>query len=333
MDRDDFERVICGPRARGLYESNYLKANDPYRGGAFWLKYNLLAPVEPSRPRFAELWAIYWEGPGQRPIVVKRLVDEGEIDEDTKRLALDLPDASLTRSTSKGSIEDNGHRIDWDIDLLDEGDTPLFLYPHLFYKTPFPKKKTVTPRPRQLFSGTLVVDGRQLSIERWVGLRGHNWGKMHAHELAFGNANLWDQPGDWVFEAASARIFVGPVLSPFLSVAVLRSPKSERSYNLPHLWLNRTAHVDFPSWACTFQHPKGETRARWTLDPEDVAGLRYLHPDGRVAYCYNTKYARLRLEIERRHGRELRTSSMAELEFQTPTPIPGIPLHGHDILP
>ena len=32
MARDDFERVLCGPGARGLYESNYLKANDP-RGG------------------------------------------------------------------------------------------------------------------------------------------------------------------------------------------------------------------------------------------------------------------------------------------------------------
>ena len=63
MDRDDFDRVICGPGARGLYESNYIKANDPRRGGAFWIKYNLLAPTDPSRPRFGELWAVLLELP------------------------------------------------------------------------------------------------------------------------------------------------------------------------------------------------------------------------------------------------------------------------------
>lgn len=332
MGRDDFERVICGPRARGLYESNYLKANDPYGKSAFWFKYNLLAPTDPSRPRFGELWAVYWEGPGQRPIVVKQIVEEGEIVSDSTRLDLSFPQASLKTGRATGSLEDNGHRISWELDLL-KGDTPLFLYPHLFYKTPFPKKKTVTPRPRQLFKGYIEVDDRKIAIERWVGLRGHNWGKVHAHVLAYGNANLWEQPGEWVFEAASARLFVGPVLSPFLSVAILRGPKSERRINLPHLWYNKTARVDFPSWSCTFRHREGSIRTRWTLDPEDVAGLRYLHPDGRVAYCYNTKYAQLRLEISRDHERAIRTSPMAELEFQTPSPIPGIPLHGDDLLP
>ena len=332
MDRDDFDRVICGPGARGLYESNYIKANDPRRGGAFWIKYNLLAPTDPSRPRFGELWAISWEGPGQRPIVVKQLVDEADITADTRRMDFITPKAALSTDRARGSIEEGGHKIEWDLELL-EGGTPLFLYPHVFYGAPFPKKKSLTPRPRQILTGTLVVDDRPVSIERWVGLRGHNWGAMHAHTLAYGNANLWDQPGEWAFEAASARLFIGPVLSPLLSVAVLRGPKTERRYNLPQVWLNKTAHVDFPSWSCTFRLSTGETRARWTLDPEDVAGLRYLHPDGRVAYCYNTKYAQLRLESERSRGREERTSSMAELEFQTPSPIPGIPLHGHDLLP
>jgi hypothetical protein len=332
MERDDFDRVICGPRARELYESNYLRAKDPNGEGAFWLKYNLLAPTDPSRPRFGELWAVYWEGPGQRPIVTKRLVDDSEIISDSTRMDLSFPEATLTTGRATGVIEDSGHHIAWDLDLI-EGDTPLLLYPQLFYSTPFPKKKTVTPKPRQLFSGTIEIDGRRIEIERWVGIRGHNWGKVHAHVLAYGNANLWDQPGEWYFEAASARLFVGPILSPFLSVAILRGPKTERRINLPHRWYNTSARVDFPTWSCTFEHHQGAIRTRWTLDPEDVAGLRYLHPDGRLAYCYNTKYAHLRLEIERHHDREIRTSTAAELEFQTSYPIPGIPLHGDDLLP
>lgn len=334
MLRDDFERVLCGPGARGLYESNYLKANDPAGGGAFWIKYNLLAPRDRSRPRFAELWAVAWEGPGRRPLVIKRLVEDGQISTDAARLRIATPEASLGPERAEGAVEDGGHRIAWRLELL-EGGTPLFHYPSgRFYTLPFPKKKILTPRPRQLFRGMLEVDDRRVEVDRWVGLRGHNWGTEHAHSYAYGNACLWDRPGDWTFDGFSARVAIGPTVTPWLSLAVLRLPRAElRTSGNPYRWLNRTAHVDFPTWACTFPHRGGTMRARFSLDPEDVAGLRYLHPDGRVSYCYNTKYATLQLELDRRGAREQRTSKLAELEFLTPTPIPGIPLHGHDLLP
>jgi hypothetical protein len=334
MVRDDFERVMCGPGARGLYESNYLKANEPGGAGAFWIKFNLLAPTDPARPRFAELWAAAWEGAGRRPVVVKQIVEDARVATDPGRLRLSTPQVSLDPGRAEGAVEDGGHRIAWKLDLL-EGDTPLFHFPSgLLYTLPFPKKKILTPRPRQLFRGVLEVDDRRFEVERWVGIRGHNWGTEHAHTYAYGNANLWDRPGEWMFDAFSARISLGPAVSPWLSVAVLRLPRAElRTPGNPYRWLNPTATVDFPTWACTFRHQAGTARARWSLDPEDVAGLRYLHPDGRVSYCYNTKFATLQLELDRRGAREHRVSRLAELEFLTPSPIPGIPLHGHDLLP
>jgi hypothetical protein len=331
--RDDFERVLCGPGARGLYESNYLKANDPSGRGALWIKYNLLAPVDESRPRFGELWAVVWRGPGQRPVVVKEIVAESDITTGAFELAIDMGGATLREDRALGHIDSEGHEISWDL-RLEEGDSPLFHFPlPSLYRIGFPKKKIMTPRPRQVYRGSVTVDGRQVEVDGWVGLRGHNWGSEHAHSYAYGNANLWEQPGSWVFDAFSARIQLGPTLSPWLSAGVLRLPKSELAYNQPWRWMNRTAHVDFPSWSCTFRNSTSAARARWTLDPEDVVGLRYLHPSGRVSYCYNTKYATLELDLERQGLREQRVSHLAELELLTPTPIPGIPLHGDDLLP
>lgn len=331
--RDDFERVLCGPGVRGLYESNYLKANNPSGEGAFWLKYNLLAPKEESKARFGELWAVYWKKRGQRPVVVKKIVEEREITAAGSELALDLGEASLRPDRAVGDVENDGRQISWDLEL-EEGDTPLYHFPiHKLYRTGFPKKKMMTSRPRQVFRGALTVNGERVDVDGWVGLRGHNWGSEHAHSYAYGNANLWEQPGSWVFDAFSVRIQLGPTLSPWLSAGVLRLPKSEIPFNQPWRLVNRTAQVDFPSWSCTFRSSESAVRARWTLDPEDVAGLRYLHPDGRVSYCYNTKYATLELETERRGIRERRVSHLAELEFLSPTPIPGIPLHGDDLLP
>jgi hypothetical protein len=116
-------------------------------------------------------------------------------------------------------------------------------------------------------------------------------------------------------------------------VSVLRLPRREIRFGDPWRWANSTARVDFPTWSCTYRHGASTVRARWTLDPEDVAGLRYLHPDGRVSYCYNTKFASLELHLERDAARERAVSRLAELEFLTPSPIPGIPLHGEDLLP
>jgi hypothetical protein len=60
------------------------------------------------------------------------------------------------------------------------------------------------------------------------------------------------------------------------------------------------------------------------LDPARAAGLRYLHPDGTVSYCYNVKDADTRLVL----GTVSYRSRAGELEFLFPDPVPGIPLHG-----
>ena len=329
---DQYDRVLCGPGRRGMYESHYLKANDPDGAGAFWIKYNLLAPREARYPRLGELWAVVWAGPGRRPVVVKKLISERELESHGARLELHLGEALLTTERARGSVEENGRRVRWDLSLTGDS-APLFHFPSpVLYRLPFPKKKILTPRPRQVFEGSLEVDGTRVEVGRWLGLRGHNWGTEHAHQYAYGNANLWDQPDESAFDAFSARIVLGPVLSPWLSLAVWRGSRGEVRHTHPRQWVNPTARVEFPSWSFSFASGSSPLRARWTLNPEDVAGLRYLHPDGRVAYCYNTKFAQLELKMEKSQPERL-TTHLAELEFLTPRPIPGIPLHGKRRVP
>ncbi|MFO0751102.1 MAG: hypothetical protein U1F43_36320 [Myxococcota bacterium] len=49
------------------------------------------------------------------------------------------------------------------------------------YTAALPKSKMMTPAPRAVFDGSLTVDGEVLDVRGWVGLRGHNWGREHAH--------------------------------------------------------------------------------------------------------------------------------------------------------
>jgi hypothetical protein len=329
--RSEFERIVCGPGAHGLYESNYLKANEPAGQGAFWIKYNLMAPADQALPRTAELWAIYWSGAGSRPIVVQQVLAR---DIRTSRVQVDIatPAASLCAARAAGSLESDGHRIAWDLDLEGEG-PPIFHAPYeAMYRLPVPSKKLMTPRPRLTFTGWLEVDGARIEVARWVGLRGHNWGSDHPVTYAYCNANLWEEPGDWAFDGFSGRIRLGPALSPWLSAAVLRLARDELAWNGLAGLVNKTARAEFPSWSCAFGRGAATLRVHARLDPEEVAGLRYLSPSGRVSYCYNTKFGVLEVTLGRAGRREERLSRFAELEFLVPEPIPGIPLHGAERL-
>jgi len=333
--RDDFERVLCGPRERGLYESNYLKANEPGGQGALWIKYNLMAPAGAALPRSAELWALYWPRPGQRPTVVRQVILGHNVETSSSAVEIRSELASLTAAEAHGALESGGHRIAWDLTLTGD-DPPIYHAPHRpMYTLPVPSKKLMTPRPRLEMSGTVAVDGAEVVVDRWVGLRGHNWGSAHPHSYAFCTANLWQEPGRWAFEGYTGRIHLGSMVSPWLSAAVLRLDKEELPLNSLRRWLNRSARVEFPSWSVTFGDGSG-TRldVRCTLDPEELAGLIYLSPSGRVGYCYSTKFAHLELHLER-SGRapETKTSRCAELEFLSPDPIAGIPLYGEETLP
>ena len=58
----------------GLYESYFQRANHPTRPLAFWIRYTVFSPrAHPEQAR-GELWAIYFDGEGQRIIAVKQAV-------------------------------------------------------------------------------------------------------------------------------------------------------------------------------------------------------------------------------------------------------------------
>jgi hypothetical protein len=122
----------------------------------------------------------------------------------------------------------------------------------------------------------------------------------------------------------SVRLKLGPVKTPWTSMGVLRCGGREYPFNAVRHALTRDAHVELPRWRVTIGSARGPLEVDWELDPGQTAGLRYVHPDGKVSYCYNTKFATVRA----RFGEVVLTSGQGELEFLTPEPTPGIDLVG-----
>jgi hypothetical protein len=333
---DVFERVVCRPDTRALYESHYLKANAPGgdgNQGAVWIKYCLLAPTAPGVPAMGEFWAVVWDRPGAAPLVVKEVHPFEELGlGDGPRI--DRGPLHLDPSRARGELSSGGHRVRWDL-ALSEAAAPLVHFPHpRLYTAKLPKKKILTPAPRLRFDGEIEIDGRVVRVERWSGIRGHNWGSEHAYAYAYGNCNIWEDPAeDLVLDGFTVKVRLGPIKSPWLSLAVGRSRGQELAWNRPRGWLARSARVDFPRWTLSLDEGGRSLETRWDCNPGDLAGLRYFHPDGKISYCYNTKYARLDVAIKERGSVRRASSRAAELEFLFPEPLPGIPLHGNVSFP
>lgn len=329
MSAELFDRVVCQPGVRGLYESHYLKAHGGTRR-AFWIKYCVLAPKASGAPAVMEFWAVVWPDDGA-PIVVKRVVALESMTVRRDALRIDGEGMFLDATRARGSITEGGHTLAWDLALRDT-EAPLLHLPYArMYTAPLPKKKLLVPSPHAVFTGSLTVDGEPWAVDEWTGLRGHNWGSEHARRYAYGNCNTWSDGVARVLDGFTTKILLGPVETPWLTAFVGRDPDGALDFHTPRHWLSR-ASVRFPNWEVWLGNGDRTLTLQWRSRAEDMVGLHYLHPDGKLSYCYNTRFAKLDATLTR--GRESRhfSSERAELEFLFPTPVEGIAMHGNTTL-
>ncbi|MGB0640878.1 MAG: hypothetical protein ACPGTU_16175 [Myxococcota bacterium] len=309
MSREPWEHIVCTQKD-GIYESHYLKANSPDGTRGLWIKHNLLRPN--NNEGIGEFWIILFEQ-GQPPQVAKRHVEWPGLSLDEKTIRIESQEICLTPSKASGAIAD----ISWELSLSNAG-PPLLHFPwDWMYTAGFPKKKAISPAPHLVFNGHITVGDSQWDISDWIGLRGHNWGREHAHMYAYGNCHVWDDEQPRTVDGFSARIrIMRRFQSPLLSTIVARQPNIE--LNRPRHWFGG-ANVTPTSW--TFNH--GNTRLEMHAKQAEYAGLRYTHPDGQESYCYNTKFAAVKWTV----GDQTFTSTQGELEVLFPEPLEGVALH------
>lgn len=324
--------VQCQPGVLGLYESNYVRGLSPDGNTALWIKHNLLAPRDPRQPALLELWAVLHRR-GERPQVLWQRRPAAEVTLGTKVLNIQGPCVLLTREHTASQVVDTSlagepRVAQWDIGLQTAPaplGAPLVHYPNpRMYTWPLPKKKILTPAPLLHLAGWFDWQGERLDLTGWTGLRNHNWGTEHAHQYAFATCNTFDGAPGWLLDGLSARLKVAGLVLPPLSVALVRTPDGDRPFNDLAGAVRVQAEIAFPRWRAEFHQHGRRMRVDIAGDPTEFAGLRYHHPGGAVSYCYNSKFAKLTLELD---GRQL-TSDRAELEFAFAQPLADIPVIG-----
>ncbi|MFP4038948.1 MAG: hypothetical protein ACOCPQ_02660 [Desulfosudaceae bacterium] len=302
----------------GFYESFFLRANHPRQALAFWIRYTVFEPGDKTRSPMGELWATWFDGESGRHVSVK---DEFPVDDcrfDNDRFRVSVGEAVLDDRQASGQAGGDD-RIQWELTYSGDNE-PLLLLPPKLYEAGFPKAKALVGLPLAVFSGTITVNGEVHDVGNWVGSQNHNWGVKHTDSYAWGQVAGFDDHPDTFLELATARVKIGPVYTPRMTLLVLRH--EGREYRLNSIIRSLRAYGRFEFFTWNFQSESPEVAVDGTIaaDKADFVGLRYHNPPGGIKHCLNTKIASCRLTLHfKKEDRRilLTTGSRAAFEIFT----------------
>lgn len=323
------------PGARGHVESYFLRANDPTRPRAFWLKATILAPIG-SAP-VAECWCIWFDGEMQRTWAHRATVplEQAQFPRHGQT-TLTLPNATYDFGASgagRGELTRQGRGpCAWDIAwsaIPGSVGEPLSIFPmQAMVDGAFPKSKLLTPAPALRFTGSVRCFSKDISIDGWLGMQGHNWGREHASEYAWGHCLFPDRgEPDTMVEGFTGRTRIAGRESPRLSALVVRSgSKTYRFDRIVDLW-RQEAEIGESHWSLRMRGADGMAHLQMNAAARPMVCLGYQNPDGRLSYCFNSKLAQTSLRIEPADGEpfERHSAHGGALEFLRGTADPRFP--------
>jgi hypothetical protein len=292
-----------GENSGGHYESYFMRANDAATGHGFWIRYTLFQPENINSPKqaMAELWAIYFEK-GKPPIASKSEFPISAARYSNTNFDIEINGAVLNSYALKGAagnIADN--KIEWDLTMQPiagaKNPHAIFPLPLGSYDMGLPRAKVLVAQPFITFAGHLHVNGKKIAIKSWQGSQNHNWGSRHTDEYAWGQVAGFDGAPDSFLEVASAKLKLGPIMTPYLTPIYLRH--EGKDYVINGYWqaLRNKANVEYFDWSFSGETAELKIEGRIHADRGDFVALNYYNPPGDVKTCLNSKVAACEIKL------------------------------------
>lgn len=310
----------------GHYESWFVRANHPTRPLAFWIRYTIFSPIKNPAAAIGELWAIVSDGETGRIRAAKSEIAIKQCDFASVGLNVRVGKAMLVPGELRGEIE-HPSRIRWDL-RYEGAAAPVTLLPLPYYGKSLPKAKAVTTGPFARFSGTIEVDGQVLVIDDWVGSENHNWGSRHTDAYSWGQVVGFDNAPTAFLELITAKIKLGPIRMPALTIVVLRVDGVDIRLNRIREALHAQTRREGFRWEFDSESQGVRIHGVIVARPQDFVGLTYHNPPGGDHLCLNSKIAACRVTLERakRPPLVLETTNRAAFEILTDDRDTGIPV-------
>jgi hypothetical protein len=279
-------RFPAVPAAAGHYESFYLKACHPEQPLGVWIRYTV--HKRPGEAAKGSLWFTLFDASAAGPRAAKATLPDPEAGQgDWIRVG----EARLRAGEATGSV---GTGVSWELGFGGAEQPLLHLPRDWMYRARLPRTKLLSPTPAAHFDGRLTVDGRELAVDGWRGMIGHNWGAQHAERWIW--VHGLTAAGDWL-DAAIGKIKLGPLTTPWVANGALSLGGARHALGGP----GRRVEVEEAPDRCGFVL-KGRgllVRGRLSAARKDFVGWVYADPDGGEHHTVNCSVADLRLTVER----------------------------------
>ncbi|WP_460724385.1 hypothetical protein [Nocardia heshunensis] len=333
-------------------ESWFVRANDPHSPRAVWIKATVLTAHDGTA--LAQAWCSVFDGQRTHawcldiPLAAAQF-DAHPLGQDIAVGPLSmllsghggstggkLSDAERTlsvevqTSSSEGQpVSSKAQTVSWDLSFAQVPGlgAPMSLLPtDRLLDAALPSNKLITPLPVLTCSGHVDWDGEHWDLTGWHGMQGHNWGREHSPEYAWGQCVFTDSRDDTPFavaEAASGRTRIAGRTSPLLSMLVVRRGEQEFRFDrVVDLWRQRP-RLAFPEWTLRMRGRHGTAELRMHAAPEQMVCLAYRNPARATSYCLNSKTAAVSVHVAPLDGNafELRSEHGGALEFLVPQPV------------
>jgi hypothetical protein len=318
------EAVFPGvAHGRGHYESFYLRASHPSEPLGVWIRHTVHKPSNGSAT--GSIWFTLFEADGPRASKLTVGVEQ-----------LSVPDGGYIRigeceiapGRAVGKAPSDQLSPSWDLTFEDGAAAFHHLPRSWMYSAPVPRTKTLSPHPSTTFSGSVTVDGREIAVDGWRGMVGHNWGAEHAERWIWTNGMGFDGHPDAYLDAAIGRIKLGRLTTPWIGNGVLFVDGALHRLGGPAR-ARSTVVRETPQGAQLVLPGKGvKVSARVGAEAHRFVGWEYADPDGGGHEVVNCSIASMTLTVERDGGGplELHTDFGATFELGMRETDHGVPV-------
>jgi len=307
---------------KGHYESYFLRANHPTKALAFWLRYTIFSPKGKNQQSIGELWGAFFDGETNQVFAVKNELPIQQCHFSNDTMAVEIGNAKLSDGSLGGVIEQENKAFRWRL-VYDANKEPLAFLPQAYYQAPLLKAKSFIGNPNTLFNGEIVItrEGKQVKydIANWQGSENHNWGSKHTDEYAWGQVAGFDNDKDAFLECITAKIKIGPIYTPKLTLICLRVNNKEYNFNTIIQSLKAKGSYNYFDWQFKSKLNGVIIIGNIKAPREHFVGLNYYNPPGGSNTCLNSKIAACEIVIKEQGKADIKlvTNNRAAFEILT----------------
>ena len=313
--RDYWNQVRYVPGNKGHYESYFFRANHPNKDLAFWVRYTIFSPKGNGEGAIGELWSIFFDGEKNQISAAKSEHPIKDCSFSDQSLNVDIAGSTACTGSIKGEIRGK-NQLSWSLNYSEGDQPPLLLLQEKLYKAPIPKAKAAVGVAGTFYNGEFTVNGNTYDISDWIGSENHNWGEKHTDQYAWGQVAGFEEAPGVFLEAITGKVKVGPILSPYFSILVLRVNGEDHLFNSLPQAFKAKASYDFFTWNLKSDNGNAKINLTIKAKKEYFVGLNYYNPPGGSHTCLNCKIASCDLVFTPKNGESLTLSTASRAAFE-----------------